>query len=630
MTATLPVLTDYDIHLFNEGSHFRLHEKLGCHLTDTGAHFAVWAPNAKYVSVVGDFNYWNQGEHPLSPYGSSGIWHGHIDGVQHGQAYKFHIASRVDGYRIDKSDPFAQWCETPPKTASVAWKLDDYEWNDAAWLDQRKQRPAHASPISVYELHAGSWRRGDDNRQLSYREIAHPLAEYMVEMGFTHVELMPVMEHPFYGSWGYQVTGYFAPTSRYGTPQDFMYLVDVLHQHGVGVILDWVPAHFPTDEHGLGFFDGTHLFEHADPRKGFHPDWTTFIYNYGRNEVQSFLISSAICWLDRYHIDGLRVDGVASMLYLDYSRDDGEWVPNEDGSNENRDAVAFLRRLNETVYAEFPDTIMSAEESTAWPNVSRPTSSGGLGFGFKWDMGWMHDTLEYASRDPIHRKHHHDEITFRAIYMYTENYMLPLSHDEVVHGKGSLISRLPGDHWRKLAQLRLLIGNMYAHPGKKLLFMGAEIAQPREWNQDASIDWHLLDDERHAGVAKWVADLNRMYRDQPAMYERDAEQGGFYWLDGEDRDGSSLAFMRVGESTAAQVACVLNFTPIPRREHRVGLPFAGTWVELLNSDAAVYGGSGEGNQGGVTATEQPHKGQPCSATINLPPFGCLFFKGEPS
>lgn len=622
------MLTNYDIHLFSEGSHFRLYEKLGCQLDDSGAHFGVWAPNAARVSVIGDFNNWDNSAHDLKPHGSSGIWCGHIEGVEHGSHYKFHIESRVDGYVVDKTDPFANWCQTPPETASVAWRLNDYEWGDSAWLTRRKANPAHTSPISIYELHLGSWRRAANNEHLSYRDIAAPLAEYVTRLGFTHIELMPIMEHPFYGSWGYQVTGYFAPTARYGTPQDLMYLVDVLHQRGIGVILDWVPAHFPTDEHGLGLFDGTHLFEHADPRKGFHPDWTTLIYNYGRNEVQCFLISSAISWLDRYHIDGLRVDGVASMLYLDYSRKEGEWLPNEDGSNENREAVAFLRRLNETVYAEYPDAMMMAEESTAWPKVSRPTSDGGLGFGFKWDMGWMHDSLEYLGRDPIHRKHHHDQLTFRAVYMHSENYVLPLSHDEVVHGKGSLLDRFPGDQWRKLAQLRLLLGCMYAQPGKKLLFMGAELGQTGDWNHEGSVAWELLEDAAHAGVAQWVADLNNMYRKQPALYECDTEAGGFSWLDSEDRDNSVLAFLRIGQCDDRRIACVFNFTPIGRTEHRIGLPFEGTWQELLNSDATIYGGTGEGNQGAVTATKEPHHGQPCSATINLPPFGCVFLRGE--
>jgi len=622
------VLTDYDIHLFNEGSHFRLYEKLGCHVDAEGAHFAVWAPNADFVSVIGDFNGWNRQAAPLAPRKNSGIWVGHIPGVRQGHCYKFHLHSRVAGYQVDKADPYAVACEAPPKTASVVWSIDDYQWQDAAWLAERSRVPNHIRPISIYELHLGSWRRGDNNAILGYRDLAEPLARYTSDMGFTHVELMPIMEHPFYGSWGYQVTGYFAPTARYGTPQDFMYFVDVLHQHGVGVILDWVPAHFPTDEHALGFFDGTHLYEHADPRKGFHPDWTTYIYNYGRNEVQAFLISSAISWLDRYHIDGLRVDGVASMLYLDYSREPDQWVPNPDGSNENWEAVSFLRRLNETIYGQYPDAIMVAEESTAWPGVTRATNHDGLGFGFKWDMGWMHDTLEYLSRDPVHRRYHHDEITFRGVYMYSENYVLPLSHDEVVHGKGSLLSRFPGDDWRKLAQLRLLFGYMFAQPGKKLLFMGSELGQWGEWNQEASIDWHLLGFERHAGVSKWVSDLNHMYRNEPALHERDVETDAMVWLDAEDRDGSSLALMRRGNDDRVRVACVFNFTPIPRRDHRIGLPFAGVWRELLNSDAAVYGGSGEGNRGQVEATATPHHGQPCSAPISLPPFGCVFLRAE--
>jgi len=508
----ISLLTDDDLHLFNEGSHFRLYDKLGAHPLKhdgvEGAYFAVWAPDAERVSVTGDFNGWEKDSHPLRPRGQSGIWEGFIPGVGKGANYKYHIQSRYKMYRVNKADPFALFSEVPPKTASVVWELS-YDWGDGGWMASRGDRNRSDAPIAIYEMHLGSWMRvpGEGNRSLTYRELGAKLAEYVQDLGFTHVEFLPVMEHPFYGSWGYQCVGYFAPTSRYGSPQDFMYLVDSLHRHGIGVILDWVPSHFPNDEYGLGYFDGTHLFEHADPRKGFHPDWKSFIFNYGRKEVQSFLISSALFWLEKYHVDGLRVDAVASMLYLDYARKDGEWIPNEYGGNENIPAIGFLRRFNEAVYKSYPHVQTVAEESTAWPMVSRPTYVGGLGFGMKWDMGWMHDTLKYMSKDPVHRKFHHDKLTFRMLYAFHENFVLPLSHDEVVYGKGSLLRQMSGDDWQKFANLRLLFGYMYAQPGKKLLFMGGELGQWDEWYHESSLDWHLLDYPPHKGLQRWVADL---------------------------------------------------------------------------------------------------------------------------
>jgi 1,4-alpha-glucan branching enzyme len=543
-----------------------------------------------------------------------------------GTPYKYHIVSRYGGYRVDKADPFAFREETPPDTASVVWNLA-YEWGDEVWMQARRDRNTQAAPQAIYEVHLGSWMRvpEEGGRWLTYREMAPRLADYVNRMGFTHVEIMPVMEHPFYGSWGYQVTGYFAPTSRYGTPQDFMFLIDYLHQHDIGVILDWVPSHFPTDGHALGYFDGTHLFEHADPRKGFHPDWNSFIFNYGRHEVRSFLISSALFWLDAYHVDGLRVDAVASMLYLDYSRREGEWIPNEFGGHENVEAIALLRTLNEAAYRHYPDVQTIAEESTSWPMVSRPTYIGGLGFGMKWDMGWMHDTLTYLSKDPIHRKYHHSNLTFRMLYAFSENFVLPLSHDEVVHGKGSLIARMPGDAWQQCASLRLLFGHMYAQPGKKLLFMGGEFGQWREWNHESGLDWHLLDDPRHAGIQRWVADLNALYRAQPEMYELEFSPAGFSWIDPNDADQSVLSLVRRGRSPDRVVVAVLNFTPVVRHNYRIGVPYAGWWREVLNSDARDYGGSGQGNMGGVEAVPIPQHRHAHSIVVTLPPLAALFF-----
>jgi 1,4-alpha-glucan branching enzyme len=621
------LLTEEDLYLFNEGTHTRIYEKMGCHLTPEGAYFAVWAPNAAQVSVIGDFNGWDRGRHPLIPRGESGIWEGFVPGVRKGALYKYHILSHHHGYRVDKADPVGFLHEVPPRTASVVWDLE-YAWGDARWMEERRRHNAYDAPISIYEVHLGSWMRdtGQPSRLLTYRELAPRLTEYVLECGFTHVEFLPVMEHPFYGSWGYQTTGYFAPTSRYGTPQDFMYLIDYLHRHGIGVILDWVPSHFPTDEHGLGFFDGTHLYEHADPRRGLHPDWTSYIFNYGRNEVRSFLLSSAAFWMDRFHADGLRVDAVASMLYLDYSRKDGEWIPNEHGGRENLEAIAFLKRLNETLYASFPDTFTVAEESTAWPMVSRPTSVGGLGFGYKWDMGWMHDTLEYLGRDPIHRKHHHGQLTFRMLYAFSENFVLPLSHDEVVHGKGSLLAKMPGDDWQKRANLRLLFGYMFAQPGKKLLFMGNELGQPSEWDHEASLPWHLLEDARHAGIRRLVEDLNRLYRREPALHRHDVDPGGFRWVDCHDADASVLAFLRLGDAAQDVVLCAFNFTPVPRPGYVLGVPQAGRWEEILNTDAEVYGGSGKGNLGGLRTQPAPAQGFPHSLELMLPPLAAVFLK----
>jgi 1,4-alpha-glucan branching enzyme len=625
------LLTEDDLYLFNEGSHYRLHDKLGAHPMSVGGvegtYFAVWAPNAKRVSVMGEFNGWNKSSHQLHARGQSGIWEGFIPGISKGTLYKYYIVSSYNNYRVEKTDPFAFYNEVPPKTASIVWDLD-YIWGDWSWMEKRRQRNALNAPISIYEVHLGSWRRvpEEGHRFLTYRELAPALADYVKQMGFTHVEIMPVMEHPFYGSWGYQVTGYFAPTSRYGTPQDFMYLADYLHQHNIGVILDWVPSHFPTDEHGLGYFDGTHLYEHEDTRQGIHPEWNSFIFNYGRNEVRSFLLSSALFWLDKYHADGLRVDAVASMLYLDYGRKEGEWIPNEYGGHENLEAIAFLKRFNETVYKENHDVQTIAEESTAWPMVSCPTYIGGLGFGLKWDMGWMHDTLEYMSKEPIYRKHHHNNLTFRMLYAFFENFTLPLSHDEVVHGKGSLLGKMPGDDWQKFANLRALYGYMYAQPGKKLLFMGGEFGQWREWAHEGSLEWHLLQYLPHSGLQLWVKDLNQLYRSQPALYELEFDWAGFEWIDCNDVEHSVLSLIRKARSPDDVVLVVCNFTPAPCLNYRVGVPKGGGWKELLNSDAREYGGSGLGNLGIVEAAPVSLHSRSYSLTITMPPLAVLFFK----
>ena len=592
-----------------------------------GTYFGVWAPNARDVSVMGDFNGWDKTSHYLRPKKASGLWEGFLPNVGRGAVYKYHIRSRYNDYEVDKADPFAYLHQPPPGTGSVVWDVQ-YAWGDQDWMVQRENANGLDGPMAVYEVHLGSWMRKaeEKNRPLTYREIAPKLGEYVRHMGFTHVEFLPVMEHPFYGSWGYQSLGYFAPTSRYGTPQDLMYLVDYLHQQGVGVILDWVPSHFPSDEHGLAYFDGTHLFEHADPRQGVQPEWRSFVFNYGRNEVRSFLISSAFFWLDRYHADGLRVDAVASMLYLDYGRKAGEWIANKHGGRENLAAIDFLRRLNKEVYHHRPGVQTVAEESTDWPMVSRPIYVGGLGFGLKWDMGWMHDTLAYMSHDPIHRSCHHNSLTFRLLYAFHENFMLPLSHDEVVYGKGSLLAKMPGDDWQKFANLRLLLGYMYAQPGKKLLFMGGEFGQWNEWYHETSLDWHLLEYPLHRGIQQWVEDLNRLYKSESALYARDFDASGFRWIDCNDVQQSVLSWIRRDDGRGSELVIVGNFTPVPRHNYRIGVSEGGMWKELLNSDAGRYEGSGQGNMGGLEASPVPFHGLPFSLNLTLPPLAIVFFK----
>jgi len=629
---SMSLFTNYDVHLFKEGSHFKLYDKLGSHIIKdgerVGVYFAVWAPNAKKVSVIGSFNGWNPETHLLERReDGSGIWEGFIPNIGRGVLYKYHIISRYNNYKVDKGDPYAFYWEISPRTASITWDLS-YEWKDDEWMKNREKYNSLNSPFSIYEVHLGSWMRvpEEKNRFLTYREIAKKLAEYVKKMGFTHVELLPVMEHPFYGSWGYQTLGYFAPTSRYGTPQDFMYLIDYFHQNGIGVILDWVPSHFPGDEHGLVYFDGTHLYEHADPRKGIHPEWNSCIFNYARDEVRGFLISSALFWLDKYHVDALRVDAVASMLYLDYARREEEWVPNKFGGRENLEAIDFIKRFNEAVYREFPDVQTIAEESTAWPMVSKPTYVGGLGFGMKWNMGWMHDTLEYFSKDPIYRKYHHTQLTFSIWYAFFENFVLPLSHDEVVYGKGSLFGKMPGDEWQRCANLKLLFGYMYAHPGKKLLFMGGEFGQWREWVHEESLEWHALEYTFHKDVQRWVQDVNHFYKKEPAMHELDFGAEGFEWIDFSDWEKSIISFIRKGRSTSDIVLVVCNFTPVPRYNYRIGVPTGGFWREVLNSDAKEYGGKGFGNFGGVEAAQIPSHGRRYSLSLTLPPLGILFLK----
>ena len=631
------MLTAHDIYLFREGTHGRLYQRMGCHLVRnadggaaSGASFAVWAPNAARISVVGEFNGWESAAHPMQARADgSGVWERFVPGVERGQTYKYRVISAHAESAVDKADPYAFFAEVAPATGSRVWALD-HDWKDDAWMKARARRNALDAPMSIYELHLGSWRRGDDNRLPSYKDIALELAGYVRDLGFTHVELMPLTEHPFYGSWGYQTTGYFAPTSRYGAPQDLMYLIEVLHQHDIGVILDWVPSHFPADSHGLAMFDGTYLYEHADPRQGFHPEWNSSIFNYGRNEVRSFLLSSALFWLDQYHIDGLRVDAVASMLYLDYGRKDGEWIPNRNGGRENLQAIEFLRLLNEAVYRDYPDVQVIAEESTSWPMVSRPVSMGGLGFGMKWNMGWMHDTLDYMRQEPIHRKHHHDRLTFSIWYAFFENFVLPLSHDEVVYGKGSLIGKMPGDSWQQFANLRLLFGYMWAHPGKKLLFMGGEFGQRREWTHEGGLEWWVSTLSEHAGVQRWVRDLNAVLRTEPALYQLDFDQAGFEWIDAGDKEASVLSFLRKPKSGAAPLLAVCNFTPVVRHNYSVGVPQGGLWRELLNSDAGAYGGSGVGNFGGVEAAPVPAHGRAHALTLTLPPLGCILLKPEGS
>jgi 1,4-alpha-glucan branching enzyme len=623
-------LTDHDVYLFREGTHTRLYEKMGAHPCDdrgeNGVAFAVWAPNAESVSVIGDFNGWDRSRHLLARRDDgSGIWQGFIVGVPAGERYKYHVVSRYRGYRVDKGDPYAFAWEAPPRTASRVGNLD-YHWGDGEWMAARRAKNALDAPLSIYEMHAGSWRRREGSAFLTYRELANELPAYLVDMGFTHVEFLPITEHPFYGSWGYQTTGYFAPTARYGTPQDFMFLVDSLHAKGIGVVLDWVPSHFPGDEHGLAYFDGTYLYEHADPRQGYHPDWSSYIFNYGRNEVRAFLASSARFWLDRYHLDGIRVDAVASMLYLDYARRAGEWVPNRYGGRENLDAIEFLRHVNESVYRDFPDTQTIAEESTAWPMVSRPTYVGGLGFGMKWNMGWMHDTLAYMEREPVHRSFHQNMITFSIWYAFSENFVLPLSHDEVVYGKRSLVSKMPGDDWQRFANLRLLLGYMWMHPGKKLLFMGGEFAQWQEWNHDQSLDWHLTHQAPHRQMQQWVRDLNVAYRGEPALHATDYKSEGFEWIDTGDAANSVISFLRRGGG-APTLLVICNFTPVPRHNYRVGVPSGGFWREILNSDATAYGGSGQGNLGGIDAAPVPANGRYHSLNITLPPLALVVFRG---
>lgn len=625
-------VSDLDIHLFAEGNHFRLYEKMGSRTATRkgveGVNFAVWAPNAESVSVIGEFNDWKPGADHLEriPDGA-GIWEGFIPGVRTGTRYKYHIISRTKKYAVAKADPFAFYSEVPPNTASRVWDLS-YRWGDKRWMTRRKEKNSLSAPMSIYEVHPGSWRRDSGGQLLSYRELARELTAYVLELGYTHVELMPVMEHPFYGSWGYQVTGFFAPTSRYGNPQDFMYFVDYLHKNGIGVILDWVPSHFPGDEHGLVYFDGTHLFEHGNPQEGYHPDWNSYIFNYGRNEVRSFLISSALYWFDLYHIDGIRVDAVASMLYRDYSRKEGEWVPNRYGGRENLEAIAFLKRLNEAVYEAFPDIQMIAEESTSWPMVSRPIYLGGLGFGLKWNMGWMHDTLKYFSTDPLFRKYDHDKLTFSLWYAFSENFLLSISHDEVVHGKGSLLAKMPGNEWQHFANLRLLFGYMFGHPGKKLHFMGSELGVWREWNHDSELEWNVLQYPLHKGLQRWVRDLNDFYRREPSLFEQDFSNEGFEWIDCHDWEGSTLSFIRKAKTTGSLTLVVCNFTPVTREHYRIGVPGPGFWREELNSDALAYGGSGQGNYGGITAIEQESHGRPYSFDITLPPLSVILFINE--
>jgi 1,4-alpha-glucan branching enzyme len=618
----LPMIGEFDLYLIGEGRHEELWRVLGAHVREagpvTGTSFAVWAPSARGVRVTADFNFWDGVAFPMRSLGSSGVWELFVPGVAEGTRYKFSVHGS-DGVWREKADPMASYAEQPPATASVVF-TSQYRWGDAEWMRIRPAREPVREPMSTYEVHLGSWRPG-----LSYRELADQLTAYVTDMGFTHVEFLPVAEHPFGGSWGYQVTSYYAPTSRFGDPDDFRYLIDTLHQAGIGVLVDWVPAHFPRDAWAMAQFDGTALYEHPDPRRGSHPDWGTLIFNYGRTEVRNFLVANAVYWLEEFHVDGLRVDAVASMLYLDYSRKAGEWEPNQYGGRENLEAIAFLQEANATCYKRMPGTIMVAEESTAWPGVSRPVYLGGLGFGFKWNMGWMHDTLNYLSLDPVYRQYHHNEMTFSMMYAYSENFILPLSHDEVVHGKGSLLGKMPGDEWRRFAGVRSLLAYMWAHPGKQLLFMGGEFAQGSEWSADNGLDWWVLDFDGHQGVQRLSRDLNAAYRQYPALWEQDSSPAGFSWIDANDAQGNVLSFMRFGSGASARpVVCIANFSAVPHLEYRVGLPEAGPWRELLNTDAASYGGSGTGNLGGIEAAAEPWHGQPASATLVLPPMGVLW------
>ncbi|NNC95853.1 MAG: 1,4-alpha-glucan branching protein GlgB [Chitinophagales bacterium] len=623
------LLTDYDIHLFKEGKHFKLYEKLGAHyMADKkGTYFAVWAPSATDVRLIGNFNGWNKESHKMSVrWDNSGIWEIFVPGLGPGEYYKYAIRSHAFPNYVEKFDPFAFHCENPPGNASIVWDLK-HKWSDKRWLNKRK-RKSFSQPYSVYEVHLGSWRRitEDGNRFLSYREVAQALIPYVKEMGFTHVEFLPVMEHPFYGSWGYQTTSYFAPTSRYGTPQDLMFLINELHKAEIGVIMDWVPSHFPGDEWGLYRYDGTHLFEHEDSKKGYHPDWSSYIFNYGRFEVKSFLISSAIFWMDKYHVDGLRVDAVASMLYLDYSRNDGEWIPNIHGGKENLEAIAFIKEMNEAVYSEFPGSVTIAEESTDWPNVSKPIYNGGLGFGLKWMMGWMHDALEYFKKEPVHRRFHQNTITFSLHYAFSENFMLPLSHDEVVHGKGSILNKMPGDRWQAFANLRALYALMFTHPGSKLLFMGNEFGQTKEWNHDSSLDWHLLEDPSHSGIQLLVKDLNAVYTQEKCMYENQFESSTFQWIDMNDHQNCVISYLRRGKSVSDTILVIANLTPVPRNNYQIGAPFLIYWRELINTDDVKYGGSGYASNNGIKSTAESRNGFDYSLKLKLPPLSVLIFK----
>jgi 1,4-alpha-glucan branching enzyme len=627
-----PLLTDYDLYLSGEGTHYQKYEKLGAHVRELagvrGVHFGVWAPNARRVSVVGDFNSWDGRIHPMRSRGASGIWEIFLPGLDEGALYKFEILPRAGNSLGLKSDPYGFAAELRPNNASVVYDIDHYHWNDAAWLEARTARDWLHAPMSIYEVHAGAWRRKPEggNRWVTYRELAEELIPYVKRMGYTHIELMPIMEHPLDASWGYQTVGYFAVTSRFGSPTDFMYFVDRCHQENLGVILDWTPAHFPRDAHGLAFFDGTHLYEHADPRRGAHPDWGTLVFNYGRNEVQNYLTSNALFWVDKYHVDGLRVDAVASMLYLDYSRKPGEWIPNPFGGRENLEAIAFLKRLNEVLHTRHPGALTIAEESTSWPAVSRPTYLGGLGFDLKWNMGWMNDTLDYFKLDPLHRQYHHNRLTFSMIYAFTENFVLPLSHDEVVHGKHSLLEKMPGDNWQKFANLRLLFGYMYAHPGKKLLFMGAELAQRNEFSEVGSLEWSLENSPPHRGVQRLVADLNRLHTSEPALHQVDFEWPGFEWIEPDDAAASVLAFIRRGRNSDDFVVVVCNFTPVVRENYRVGVPHTGFYHEILNTDSSHYEGTGTGNSGGVPAEPVPWNNRPVSLKLTLPPLAAVYLK----
>lgn len=623
------LFTDFDIDLFKSGKHFHLYEKLGSHLVEVngqkGTYFAVWAPSAKSVSVIGNFNHWNGQEHQLNVrWDSSGIWEGFIPNVQHGEVYKYQIVSNNNGIVTEKADPFGRFCEHPPKTASIVWDAK-YDWKDKDWMKTREGHNNLDKPYSVYEVHLGSWKRKHDNEFMSYTELADDLVGYVKEMGFTHVEFMPIMEYPYDPSWGYQLTGYFAPTSRFGTPEEFKLLVDKMHQAGIGVILDWVPSHFPEDAHGLGFFDGSNLYEHPDRRRGYHPDWKSLIFNYGRNEVRAFLISNAIFWLDQYHVDGLRVDAVASMLYLDYSREDGEWEPNMYGNNENLEAMSFIREMNEAVYGSFKGVQTIAEESTAFSGVSKPVHFGGLGFGMKWMMGWMHDTLEYFKKEPVYRKHHQNDLTFSMTYAFTENFMLPFSHDEVVYGKQSLVYRMPGDEWQRFANLRLLYGYMFTHPGANLIFMGGEFGQTAEWNFQQSLDWHLTQYDFHSGIQKAIQDLNKVYKQQPALHEKQFSPEGFEWIEYNDHENSVMTYLRKGHDTKDDLVVIGNFTPVPREKYRVGVPDSKPLKLIFNSDATKYNGSGLGKKT-VKPSKKAWNGREYSIEVTLPPLGLLIYK----